>query len=133
MRDHQHSAWSEMNLNKSNGLVLIFTELVPKIKPILNLHKIRISECGKLKLKHQIGGSKDKIDNHKQSGIYSIKYSHCNMEYIGQTRWSILKRFKEHQCHIAKNEQDESSVARHMLSFIKTQLLLILTHNSSYL
>lgn len=51
----------------------------------------------------------------KKSGIYKIKCEKCEKEYIGQSKGSILKRYKEHCNHIKNNESYKSSVAEHVL------------------
>lgn len=100
--------WSSFNFH---------SELSNKIRPILCKQNIKISECSKSKLSNIIGGSKDIIDKHNQSGIYSIICKDCNKQYIGQTRRSIIKRFKEHKCHTEHGRSDDSSVAKHMVDF----------------
>lgn len=98
--------WASFNFN---------SVLTDKIKPIIHQQNIKMSECSKSKLINIIGGSKDKVEEHEQSGIYSIKCNCCEMVYVGQTRRALIKRFKEHRCHTRKNEPDFSSVAKHML------------------
>lgn len=90
------------------------------IKPILHEHNINVCEVSEMKLRHIIGGLKDKISANDQSGIYSIGCDNCDEEYIGQTRRSIKSRFKEHIRHIDKNETDKSSVAKHMAENMHT-------------
>lgn len=91
-------------------------DLTKAIKPILRAQNIEISECSKPNLRDLIGGSKDKIEKHYQSGIYSIKCNDCDEEYIGQSRRAIIKRFKEHDASTRKNEPEKSSVAKHMIT-----------------
>lgn len=79
-------------------------------------HDMIMSECSEMKLKNLIGGSKDIIPQHQLSGIYSIKCSDCDSEYIGQCRRKIKTRFKEHEANTIKGEVDKSSIARHMIN-----------------
>lgn len=104
-RENEKTSWAGFNYN---------SEILPKIRSILNRFDIKISECSKNKLINIIGGSKDKVPVHQQSGIYSIKCNCCGEIYIGQTRRALIKRFKEHKRHTKKNATEKSSVARHM-------------------
>ncbi|XP_031634452.1 uncharacterized protein LOC116347852 [Contarinia nasturtii] len=90
-------------------------ELIGGIKPIFNQHNIKIGEFSEMKLKHSIGGSKDKIEAHHNSGIYAIKCNDCNKEYIGQSRRAIIMRYGEHDRHITNEEPEKSRVAKHMI------------------
>lgn len=118
--DESEFSWASFKFN---------AEILPKIKPILHQNNIKVSECSRTRIKDLIGGSKDKIPVHKQSGIYSIKCNCCDAEYIGQTRRAILKRYNEHQCHRKNNDGDKSSVAKHMMenshSIDRTSLKLV--------
>lgn len=40
--------------------------------------------------------TKDKDDEFEKSSIYKIECNSCNNVYIGKTKRSLLKRFKEH-------------------------------------
>lgn len=82
----------------------------------LKSHNIVMVERSDLKVKHLIGGSKDKIHEHQKSGIYSIKCNDCNQQYIGQSRRAIEKRFKEHTASTQRGEIEKSSIANHMWS-----------------
>lgn len=104
--DDEQSSWSSFSFQH---------ELIRGIAPILASQKIKISECSKSKMANLIGGSKDKMREHDNSGIYCIKCSDCNMKYIGQTRRAIIKRYKEHRGHCLRREIEKSSVAKHMV------------------
>ncbi|KAJ8956727.1 hypothetical protein NQ318_014082, partial [Aromia moschata] len=54
----------------------------------------------KNKLQTFLGNPKDKINNNEKSGIYEISCKDCDQKYIGQTKRSILTRFKEHMAHL---------------------------------
>lgn len=125
--DQESRQWTSFNFH---------SELTNKIRPILQSQNIKVSECSKLKLGNLIGGSKDKIEEMNQSGIYCITCNDCGMQYIGQTRRAIIKRYKEHRCHSIKNDPDKSSVAKHMNElnhhFDQSSLKLICRVNKFY-
>ncbi|KAJ8980916.1 hypothetical protein NQ317_011557 [Molorchus minor] len=56
---------------------------------------------------------KDTIGVNDRSGIYEMSCKDCNLKYVGQTRRSILTRFKEHMAHLKYGRTDKSSVAQH--------------------
>ncbi|KAJ8981827.1 hypothetical protein NQ317_003871 [Molorchus minor] len=56
---------------------------------------------------------KDIIGVNDRYGIYEISCKDCNLKYVGQTRRSILTRFKEHMAHLKYGRIDKSSVAQH--------------------
>ncbi|KAJ8936242.1 hypothetical protein NQ318_006168 [Aromia moschata] len=60
-----------------------------------------------------LGNPKDKIDNNEKSGIYEISCKDCDQKYIGQTKRSILTRFKEHMAHLKYGRTEKSCVAQH--------------------
>ncbi|KAJ8961534.1 hypothetical protein NQ318_014785, partial [Aromia moschata] len=60
-----------------------------------------------------LGNPKDKIDNNEKSGIYEISCKDCDQKYIGQTKRSILTRFKEHPAHLKYSRTEKSCVAQH--------------------
>lgn len=105
-REGEMTSWAGFNYN---------SEILPKIKPILNQFSIKMRECSKGKLKNIIGGSKDKVPAHNQSRIYSVKCNCCDKIYIGQTRRDLVKRFNEHDYHMRCNAPEKSSIAEHML------------------
>ncbi|KAJ8976828.1 hypothetical protein NQ317_011824 [Molorchus minor] len=66
------------------------------------------------KLQQLLGNPKDTIGVNDRSGIYEISCKDCNfLKYVGQTRCSILTRFKEHMAHLKYGRTDKSSVAQH--------------------
>lgn len=67
------------------------------------------------KLSSLLGSTKDSTPPAEKSGIYSITCGDCNMNYYGQTKRSIGKRFKEHSAYIRKNEGYKSAIAGHVL------------------
>ncbi|KAJ8947424.1 hypothetical protein NQ318_009630 [Aromia moschata] len=60
-----------------------------------------------------LGNPKDKIDNNETSGIYEIRCKPCDQKYIGQTKRSILTRFKEHMAHLKYGRTEKSCVTQH--------------------
>ncbi|KAJ8976203.1 hypothetical protein NQ317_008281 [Molorchus minor] len=65
------------------------------------------------KLQQLLGNPTDTIGVNDRSGIYEISCKDCNLKYVGQTRRSILTRFKEHMAHLKYGRTDKSSVAQH--------------------
>ncbi|KAJ8945974.1 hypothetical protein NQ318_017090 [Aromia moschata] len=60
-----------------------------------------------------LGNPKDKINNNEKSGIYEISCKDCDQKYIGQTKRSILTRFKDHMAHLKYGRTEKSCVAQH--------------------
>ncbi|KAJ8959219.1 hypothetical protein NQ318_022481 [Aromia moschata] len=60
------------------------------------------------------------INNNEKSGIYEISCKDCDQKYIGQTKRSILTRFKEHMAHLKYGRTEKSCVAQH--AFDKTTI-----------
>ncbi|KAJ8958672.1 hypothetical protein NQ318_016397 [Aromia moschata] len=58
--------------------------------------------------KRFLGNPKDKLDNNEKSGIYEISCKDCDQKYIGQTKRSILTRFKEHMAHLKYDRTEKS-------------------------
>ena len=52
------------------------------------------------KLQQLLGNPKDKIELNERSGIYEISCKDCNLKYVGQSKRSIIIRFKEHMAHL---------------------------------
>ncbi|KAJ8952514.1 hypothetical protein NQ318_003310 [Aromia moschata] len=48
-----------------------------------------------------------------KSGIYEISCKDCDQKDIGQTKGSILTRFKEHMAHLKYGRTEKSCVAQH--------------------
>ncbi|KAJ8951751.1 hypothetical protein NQ318_012602, partial [Aromia moschata] len=87
-----------------------FTRGLYKIFKIININLVYNS---KNKLQTLLGNPKDKIDNNEKSGIYEISCKDCDQKYIGQTKRSILTRFKEHMAHLKYGRTEKSCVAQH--------------------
>ncbi|KAJ8955643.1 hypothetical protein NQ318_001474, partial [Aromia moschata] len=85
----------------TRGLYKIFKNI--KINSVYN---------SKHKLQTLLGNPKDKIDNNEKSGIYEISCKDCDQKYIGQTKRSILTRFKEHMAHLKYGRTEKSCVAQ---------------------
>lgn len=76
-------------------------------------------------LKSLLGSTKDPINVLGKAGVYKISCPHCEDVYIGQTRRTLEKRFKEHIAEINKAKKDmdkglhydfRSKVAEHIFS-----------------
>lgn len=65
------------------------------------------------KIKQLLGNPKDKIGTNEKSGIYEISCIDCDQKYVGQTKRSILTRFKEHMAHLKYGRTEKSAVAQH--------------------
>ncbi|KAJ8932703.1 hypothetical protein NQ318_021222 [Aromia moschata] len=87
-----------------------FTRGLDKIFKNININVVYNS---KNKLQTLLGNSKDKINNNEKSGIYEISCKDCDQKYIGQTKRSILTRFKEHMAHLKYGRTEKSCVAQH--------------------
>jgi hypothetical protein len=85
------------------------------LKKIFNKLDFKICYDSKCNLRNVLGNPKDKIDVLDKSGIYEINCGECDKKYIGQTRRSILTRFKEHIAHARYLRPEKSSVAQHIL------------------
>ncbi|KAJ8954671.1 hypothetical protein NQ318_011362 [Aromia moschata] len=60
-----------------------------------------------------LGNLKDKVDNNEKSGIYEISCKDFDQKYIGQTKRSILIKFKEQMAHLRYDRTEKSCVAQH--------------------
>ncbi|KAJ8952663.1 hypothetical protein NQ318_020978, partial [Aromia moschata] len=87
-----------------------FTRGLDKIFKNININLVYNS---KNKLQTLLGNPKDKINNNEKSGIYEISCKDCDQKYIGQTKRSILTRFKEHMAHLKYGRTEKSCVAQH--------------------
>ncbi|KAJ8963457.1 hypothetical protein NQ318_018939 [Aromia moschata] len=87
-----------------------FTRGLDNIFKNININLVYNS---KNKLQTLLGNPKDNIDNNEKSGIYEISCKDCDQKYIGQTKRSILTRFKEHMAHLKYGRTEKSCVAQH--------------------
>jgi hypothetical protein len=94
-----------------------YPSITNKIKKVCKRNDIKlVTSSSGYRLKDKFESTKDpKLTNNK-SGIYEIQCGtrNCNYKYIGQTRRSILTRYKEHFSHSNNNHVQLSSVAKHM-------------------
>ncbi|KAJ8942180.1 hypothetical protein NQ318_002853, partial [Aromia moschata] len=67
----------------------------------------------KNKLQTLLCNPKDNIDNNEKSGIYEINCKDSDQKYIGQTKRSILTRFKEHMAHLKYGRTEKYCVSQH--------------------
>ncbi|KAJ8938030.1 hypothetical protein NQ318_003334 [Aromia moschata] len=87
-----------------------FTQGLDTILKNININLVY--NC-KNKLQTLLGNPKDKIDNNEKSRIYEISCKDCDQKYFGQTKRSILTRFKEHMAHLKYGRTERSCVAQH--------------------
>lgn len=87
-----------------------------KLKTIFNKHDMMIVYKNNNKLIDSLGSTKDKKHELKQSGIYRIKCNECDAVYIGQTKRSVEKRFKEHLKAIEMKHKFKSAFAAHAVN-----------------
>lgn len=90
-------------------------EVTNNIKNKFREHDMDLVFSNNKKLKNSLGSTKDKIDDKKKSGVYTIECGDCNRLYIGLSKRSIETRFKEHSSHIKNNRPSRSAVAAHVL------------------
>lgn len=63
----------------------------------------------------QIQFNKGCNTDEEKSSIYSVECGKCHQSYYGQTRRSIVTRYKEHTGHIRNIRPEKSSKAEHVL------------------
>lgn len=104
-RDRPKNVFLPFDPNYTKGLDKVFK----------NLGLRTVYQSGP-KLKDLLGNTKDKADKLDCCGIYEISCSDCNKCYIGQTKRSIMIRFKEHMAHLRYGRIEKSSVAEHVFN-----------------
>lgn len=67
------------------------------------------------KMKTLLGGTKDKLDDTKKSGIYAVICQDCDSVYIGQCCRACERRFSEHYKPFFEKRYGKSTPADHML------------------
>ena len=90
-------------------------ELSRGLKGIFKNVNYKLVYSANNKLQQLLGNPKDKTPPLERSGIYEISCKDCNQKYVGQTRRSILTRFKEHLAQIRYGRPDKSCVAEHIV------------------
>jgi len=111
--------FSQKNVERPTRAPFKFNHTITNgLKPIFKQQKIDMVFSSNNKLKDLLGNPKDKLEPHQKSGIYKILCPVCQKMYFGQSRRSILTRYKEHCAHIKKNRPTKSAVAEHALSKI---------------
>lgn len=88
--------------------------LTKGLNKILKKENLKIAYKNTSNIKELLGNPKDKEETFLKSGIYKIKCGCCDSQYIGQTKRSILTRFKEHIAHFKYNRFEKSAVAQHI-------------------
>jgi PHD/YefM family antitoxin component YafN of YafNO toxin-antitoxin module len=91
-----------------------FPTITNKLATIFAKHGVRLAHTNEGKLKNQLGSPKDPTPTLEKSGIYELTCKTCGAVYIGQTRRTVIKRYKEHLTCIRKNPE-RSSVATHIV------------------
>lgn len=82
----------------------------------LKRHSIILSpNSNGYKLKTHLGNTKDKVEDHKKSGIYAVLCADCDSVYIGQCCRACEKRFSEHYKPYHDRQFGRSTPADHML------------------
>ena len=90
-------------------------ELSRGLKRIFKIINYKLVYSANNKIQQLLGNPKDKTSPLERSGIYEISCKDCNQKYVGQTRRSILTRFKEHLAQIRYGRPDKSCVAEHIV------------------
>ena len=88
--------------------------IMKNITPILRKSKVEPT-FSTTKLGDPLGNPKDKIANTEKPGVYKISCNTCDQVYIGQTKRTFSKRYKEHFSHVKYNRPEKSAVAQHVL------------------
>jgi hypothetical protein len=102
--------------NEKRKVSMGYTPIITnKLKSIFNKHDMMIVYKNNNKLIDLLGSTKDKRHELKQSGINRSKCSQCEAVYIGQTKRSVEKRFKEHLKAIEQKHKFKSAFAAHAL------------------
>lgn len=70
------------------------------------------------KLDKVIKKRKDNLSKLKKTEVvYKINCKDCNASYIGQTKWHLETRIKQHRNDIKKHESNHSVVSKHRIEF----------------
>jgi len=94
-----------------------FPKITNKLATIFAKHGVRLAYTNEGKLRNQLGSPKDATPTLEKSGIYELTCQTCGAVYVGQTRRTVIKRYKEHLACVRKNP-DRSSVATHIVDNI---------------
>lgn len=107
------SLFSQMDGDVKKRIAVHFApEVTNKLKKVFGKFKIELAFKTN-KLKDFLGTTKDKTENVDKTGIYEVACGDCNKKYIGQTRRSIMTRFKE---HVKINVDVRSAVGEHIVT-----------------
>ncbi|KAG8301980.1 hypothetical protein J6590_108521 [Homalodisca vitripennis] len=99
---------------KRNWQSMSYGPFYKEIKKVFRKHQdINITFYTPYKINNLIGNPKDKILDENKSGIYKINCEDCDKIYIGQTKRTIKKRFKEHERYYKYGQTDKSAIAKH--------------------
>lgn len=86
-----------------------------KISRTLRRSEVNVAFRTGNSLKRNLCNQKEKLDRHRQSGVYKITCPECNSVYIGQTGRSFTARYKEHVAAARHNHPERSHFAKHLL------------------
>lgn len=88
-------------------------QITNKLKSVFNECNMSLVYKNNNKLSDLLGSTKDKRDSLDKSGIYRMKCSDCDAEYIGQTRRALKHRCKEHIKCVQQKQVRKSAFANH--------------------
>lgn len=116
-RFNSTSFYSESRLSDEKLRIALpyVPQITNKLKSKFREHNLDIVYTNQNKLMNMLGSTKDATDSLQKSGIYSITCGDCGRKYYGQTKRSVLVRFKEHQSYIKYNQEYRSAIASHAL------------------
>lgn len=63
----------------------------------------------------QLCNGKDRLEDHKKSGVYKLVCDECNGIYVGQTGRNFQTRYKEHLAAYRNNCPERSHFAKHLI------------------
>lgn len=103
--------------DKINKYVSSLTYIGPlsyKISNILRKHGVHVAFRTNQTVRRLCNG-KDRLENSKKSGVYSLVCDECNGIYIGQTGRNFNTRYKEHVAAYRNGYPEKSHFAKHLI------------------
>lgn len=88
--------------------------LSEKINDIIHKSNINTISVNKNNLGKYLANNKEKIEDHKKSGVYELTCSECDAIYIGQTGRNVGVRVKEHKNSI-RDIKRVTGIAEHCI------------------
>ena len=87
-----------------------------KIRRVLSKVGVKVAIKPVRTIGHSIPSPKDPISPDEINGlVYEIPCNDCEFVYIGQTKWNLNARFKEHQRAIRQLKPENSALGEHAL------------------